>query len=92
MDVDIDPEIPDKKEIPFKPVDTGDDEGEEIQMTSTSTNDKTPLLHPEDGAKAETSFIRDTTPPINHEDIDEARAEAEAKLEAKSVILLELRL
>ena len=65
MDVDIDPEIPDKNENPFEPVDTGDDEGESIPMTSTSTHDKTyPFLY-KTAEEEETSFINELTPLID---------------------------
>ena len=53
----------DKNENPFEPVDTGDDEGESIPMTSTSTHDKTyPFLYK---TAEETSFINELTPLID---------------------------
>ena len=74
MEVDIDPERPYKKEHPFEPVDTGDDEGESIPMTSTSTHDTTyPFLY-HTAEEEETSFINESTPLVTKElrNIEEA--------------------
>ncbi len=68
--MDIDPEIPDK-ENPFEPVDPGDDGGESIPMTSTSTHDTTYPIHPKGHTTDETSFIHgvdEHTPLIRREE------------------------
>ena len=80
MDVGIYPERPDEKEIPFGRDDTGDDEGEAIPMTSTSTHDKTYTFHYETAEEEETSFMGDKTPLIDKElnidDINDSMNEA----------------
>ena len=63
--MDVDPDMPDR-ENPFDPVDPGDDEGESIPMTSTSTRD---TFHHH--TTYETSFIEnedEDTPLIRREE------------------------